>query len=151
MEKRFKALRGHLDTNGKLLSSELLPDRQLPVIMDKAFRFHSLGELINNTHLLNFMRIAEHNPDTTFTLWSKRKDVVANVLSEYPKPKNLILIYSTTALNLADPEKPPFFDKTFTVHVKGENTDLLNCSGKCQDCMVCYTDSNVTDIHERLK
>jgi hypothetical protein len=62
--------------NSEILSQALLTARQLPVINERYFRFHGHGELINATHYQNLCRIAEHNPATTFALWTKRRNLV---------------------------------------------------------------------------
>ena len=150
MEKRFSNLRGKLLSNSTKLSSFPLAEDEMPVINDKVFRFHSLGELINEQHFENFLAIAERNPGTTFSLWSKRKKLVADVLKTRPKPPNLILIYSTTAMDISTPVLPPYFDRVFTVHTK-VSTANINCVSKCRECMMCYSPSGAVVINERLK
>ena len=150
MEKRYHSLRARLIQNHELLSAAPLKDREIPVIMERFFRLHSLGELINATHLLNFMAIADKNPGTTFSLWTKRKELVARVLATSTKPPNLILIYSITGLDVDNPRLPKHFDKTFGVFTKDSTADL-NCHGKCKDCMKCYNHDTETQIQERLK
>jgi hypothetical protein len=80
--------------NSEVLSQALLTARQLPVINERYFRFHGHGELINATHYQNLCRIAEHNPATTFALWTKRRNLVKG-----NKPANLILIYSNPTID----------------------------------------------------
>lgn len=142
--------------NGRILSERLLEDREIPYIADKVFRFHSHGELINDIHFQNLVKICQLNPGTTFTLWTKVPQVVIEVLDEIGKPENLILILSDMYLDRvgALPPVPRYFDKTFSVWTEkgAENGDItINCKKKCRDCMLCYQKNNVNRIHELVK
>ena len=44
----------------------------LPVINAAFVRLNGHGELINETHFVNIIRLARKNPYTTFALWTKR-------------------------------------------------------------------------------
>ena len=50
-----------LQRNSDLLARELLTDRQVPFINASIFRFSAHGELINEIHLQNLIKIAELN------------------------------------------------------------------------------------------
>ena len=123
------------------------------------FRFHGHGELINMTHLWNFVQIARANPQTTFALWTKRKDFIKKMMTQQKytsipsgKPNNMILIYSNPKINCVQIEPPRFFDKVFNnVSVKGYKNE--NCTGqKCIECLACYKkDSGIDSIIERVK
>lgn len=152
MEKRFKGLRTNINTNSELLSSSILDGHDLPFINANVFRFHSTGELINDTHFINFINIAKKNPHCFFTLWTKRKSIINKVLSTTDKPANLSLIYSISKLNVSSPILPKNFDKTFSVHTKANPSKVgINCTGKCASCMLCYSNNAVTSINEVLK
>ena len=87
---------------------------------------------------------------TTFTLWTKRKNIVNKVLGKRRKPKNLILIYSNPHVDKLDVDLPKHFDKVFNNVSK--HTDEVNCSKKCLECMMCYTLGNkTTQIIEVIK
>ena len=79
---------------------------------------------------------------TTFTLWTKRKNIVNRVLKNRTKPKNLILIYSNKYVDRLDIKLPKHFDKVFNNVSK--HTNDVNCSKKCLECMMCYTLGNKT-------
>ena len=141
------SLERKLLANGALLSSrELLPE-ELPKLNARYARFSSFGEIINVQHYLNLCAIAKHNPYTTFGLWTKRY----NIIKKYPKVENIKYIFSVEKV---DNDKPlpaeilEFFDKTFSVVSKGEPA---NCFGSCIDCLVCYTDNEITSIREHIK
>ena len=112
-------------------------------------RFSAHGELINVDHAVNLFQICDSSPNTTFTLWTKRYNIVWRAIEYYKKPKNLILIYSAISL---DQKKtlPMHFDKVFIVQAK--KNDKTNCFGKCIDCLKCYTKTDTTThIYEEIK
>ena len=128
--------------NSKYLSSKIHPREYLPPCPSTVGRFHSHGELINSIHLENILNICKNQPMTTFTLWTKRKNIVNRVLGNRGKPKNLILIYSNPHVDKLDVDLPKHFDKVFNNVSK--HTDKVNCSKKCLECMMCYTLGNKT-------
>jgi hypothetical protein len=150
MQKRYKNLDIAISKNGPLLSDGPLPIRYVPVINAIAFRFHSFGELINLQHLENYATIASYNPDTFFTLWTKRKDIVnAYFKAGNVKPDNLSFIFSSSIIGKIE-KLPIHFDKVFTAHNKNTK-ETINCHSKCIDCMVCYSKNDVIYINEIKK
>lgn len=131
------------------LTEREITQRETPVINAQIFRFDSYGELHNRVHFENLIRICEYNPETIFTLWTKRKDVVHSVLKQRDKPTNLILIYSSAYLDKSV-RVPKNFDKVFTVHSKNSTTDI-NCHGSCNTCRLCYSHNSVRYINEIVK
>ena len=136
--------------NSKYLSTKIHPREYLPICPSNVGRFHSHGELINSIHLENIMNICLNQPMTTFTLWTKRANIVSRVLKNRGKPKNLILIYSNKYIDRLDIKLPKHFDKVFN-NVSSWTSDV-NCEGKCLDCMKCYTLVETTEqIIEEIK
>lgn len=134
--------------NGVELSSS--PLKRIPKLKVKVMRLHAFGELINRTHLNNFKMIAENNPDTLFTLWTKRK----NLFKDFIKPSNMILIYSEPKVNKVCKNVPENFDKIFAVFNKKfakENNIDINCEKKCITCMKCYSHNSIQIINELMK
>ena len=139
-----------LQRNSDLLARELLTDRQVPFINASIFRFSAHGELINEIHLQNLIRIAELNQGCTFALWTKRKDIVNKVLARQSKPANLILIFSNSVIDKVITKKPLHFDKTFNNVSKQHEGQ--NCTGqRCIDCRACYTHGGTDTIIEAFK
>ena len=136
------------ERNSVLLSAALIPAERLPVINAAIFRFHGHGELINPTHLENFYRIAEKNPATTFSLWTKRRDLIR---SGRAAPANFILIYSNPSLSKLMTKPPARFDKVFN-NVKVDYAGPANCTGqRCIDCRICYTQGGENVVIEHVK
>ena len=152
MEKKYKSLRINIQANGDMLSSRILERHELPRINDLAFRFHSTGELINEIHFINFINISIDNPRTRFVLWTKRNDIVQKTLNKRSLPVNFKLVFSNAKIDSKDIKPPKHFIKVFSVYSKDNPTEAtINCQGKCQDCMKCYTDNSITNIRELMK
>jgi hypothetical protein len=140
--------------------------RNIPILTNKDFvpslvnrkvmRFHSYGELINETHFINFIKIALVNKGTFFALWTKRKDIVQRYLRKGGIiPSNMNLIYSTPEIDKGNTKAPKGFDKVFNVFSKekAESGEInINCGGKkCLDCMICYGKNDIEVINEKAK
>ena len=141
-----------MDINSKLLSEALIPYRELPKFNALYVRFNSFGELINLIHLKNLIRICNNNKRTTFTLFTKRNNLIDKILN---KPRNLILIYSNPIMNKVLTKLPNNFNKVFNVvdsdYIR-DNQTLINCQKSCFTCLKCYNTRNREKIIiERLK
>ena len=150
-----KNMQPALQRNSDALSTRMLAEPELPRVTDTVFRFDAHGELINATHLHNLVLIVEHNPGTSFALWTKRNDLVRTYFDVRAKPTNLILIYSNPKIGNIMKRPPTHFDRTFNNVPEHEHKDQQNCTGqKCKDCMLCYTPvhaNGVTTIVEMVK
>lgn len=132
--------------------SKLIPIDQLPKFPnDRYMRHDGHGELVNSNHFANVCNLAIVNPQTTFTLWTKRTDIVRRHLRNNAKPDNLILIWSNPKIGTIKPV-PRLFDKVFNVVQKDQHIDRQNCTGqKCIDCLACYTHKGASVIVEAIK
>lgn len=136
--------------NGNILSSCILPEVILPFFNDAFFRFSAHGELINDNHFINLLNICKKNPHCTFSLWTKRRDIINRVFGKgYKKPKNLILVYSEPAVNHIHKKIPRHFDKIFIV--LDHDSSLINCENRCISCLKCYKRGGDNVIIERKK
>ena len=123
--------------NSDILSGGLL-GYPLPQFNSLYVRFDGHGELINETHFINYLLITEHNPKTTFSLFTKRHRLVKKVLETRKKPQNLILVYSNPLVDRITDKIPYYFDKVFNTTTEKSTRD--NCTGrKCIECLACYT------------
>ena len=124
------------EKNSILLKSNIL--KAIPQFNTLYFRFYGHGELINETHFINYLLITEHNPKTTFSLFTKRHKLVKRVLETRKKPQNLILVYSNPIVDRITDKKPQYFNKVFNTTTEKSTRD--NCTGrKCIECLACYT------------
>lgn len=152
-----KSVATALQRNSDLLTSKVLHPDALPIINSAFFRFNAHGELDLDKqkatiNLENYVNIAIKNPHCTFSLWSKRFDIIKPFFDKHEKPKNLILIYSTPLTNHILKKTPKYFDKTFNT-VKGDlHKEQQNCTGqKCKDCLLCYKKDTTSIIVEKVK
>ena len=132
--------------NSKLLSNKDID--YIPYINQSLFRFNAHGELINELHLNNLVKITKKNPQCIFTLWTKRKDIITNYFLYNDKPKNLILIYSNALVDTIK-NPPMFFDKSF--NNVSSDSNKINCKDKCINCRLCYSKNDVKIIIEKKK
>ena len=156
-----EGLKNHLEHNSKLLSSKILPKKDLPLINALYFRFQSFGDLINMTHLRNLVRIARKNPKVNFALWTKRTDLIKqylyhfDILNDIEFPPNIIVIYSNPMLDAPMFEVPNGFDKVFQVFNRDfveKEIIFINCgANNCLECKKCYEFNNTYIINELVK
>ena len=125
----------------------------LPVVNAAFVRLNGHGELINDTHYQNIIRLARKNPHTTFALWTKRASIVRQYQARpiHGMPTNLILVFSNPRIDKVI-GVPRGFHKVFNNVSKG-STEPQNCTGrKCMDCLACYRkDSGIDVIVEMVK
>lgn len=148
--------------NGVILSSRILPEEDIPFVNARYFRFEAFGDLINETHLENYLNIARKNPHCMFTLWTKMYDLVYRYFKTHEAPNNFTLIISSLMVNQqVDISKMKALGtvkrlKVFTVYDKKYAKDhkiVINCGGrKCLKCLRCYAkESEEEVVNELLK
>lgn len=139
------------DRNGKKLSeSEVQPGEMPRFAPGEWVRLLPHGELINDTMMENFVKIAKHNHWNRFVLWTKRKDIVKN----FEIPANMFIIYSNPNLNRYSDNIPEKFHGIFNVFTEEyalHNNIDINCMQKCIECMKCYSGTSGLVINEMLK
>ena len=152
-----KNMQASLQRNTDLLNSKVLHPDALPIINSAFFRFNAHGELAldkkqGTINLENYVNIAIKNPHCTFSLWTKRFDIIKPYFDQHDKPKNLILIYSSPLTNHIMTKIPKHFDKTFNTVVETDFVEKQNCTGqKCKDCLLCYKKDTTSIIVEKVK
>jgi hypothetical protein len=158
--KMRNALKERLEDNANIMSKRLLEEHEIPVITDAIFRFESFGDLYNETHFENYIKICNKNPNTKFALYTKNVWILRQVFNNrgVEKPKNLSIVVSSPLLNketsLYDDETP-FVDHVFTVYDKNyiaKNNININCGAKsCLGCQICYHTDTEFHVSEKLK
>jgi len=126
-----RSLAAKLEMNTRLLTEA--PLETVPKNLPRYVRLHSFGELINDQHMENFIEIALANPQTTFSLLTKRPEIVARYIDVMPY--NIVLTYSSPWLDApASAQIPSNFDHSYSVFSVGEP-----CGTECLKCLKCYT------------
>lgn len=154
MEKRYTALTNALLRNSTALSTDYLQAEDIPTIDANYCRLEAFGDLINETHLLNYITIVNSNPHTMFALWTKNFAICSRVFAQIEKPTNLHVVASSPMLNTPINE-PVWADATFTVWTSEEiaqaHGESINCGKrKCIECLACYKGTK-TRVNELLK
>ena len=141
--------------NTKLLSESIIPIKQLPFINAAMCRLESFGDIVNVTHLQNYINLVKKNNHCMFSLFTKNYTVVFQYFKTHKQPKNLSLVISSLFLNTPfeiNPIKELKLTnlKIFTVYTKAyanKNGVVINCGkNRCIDCRRCYT-RNKTPIY----
>ena len=146
--------------NTELLTSSVIPIKQLPFINATMCRLETFGDIVNATHLQNYINLIKKNSHCMFSLFTKNYTVVFDYFKTHKQPKNLSLVISSLLLD--EPFGLEFLPeyltnvKIFTVYskpfAKGNNV-TINCGkNRCVDCRRCYTkNKNPIFISEILK
>lgn len=143
------ALQRNSDLLSKPVSDAILKATR---ILDSFLRINAHGELINEQHLANIVRLAELKTHCNVTVWTKRADIVRKFFNVHDKPDNLILIFSNSLIGNIMKKPPKYFDKTFNNVPESMHKDKQNCTGqKCADCLLCYKKNGVDTIVEKVK
>lgn len=153
MMKMRKACNPRFTNNGNILSSGEIYEKDIEDLSKaKYIRFHSHGELLNKQHLENFYKIADMYSEKSFSLFTKRIDLVWN--SDKQIPENVVMVFSNYRVDNKLNKVPRKFDKVFSVFTKDYaiKKDLeINCHGKCITCLKCYTNNDVEFVNEIIK
>ena len=156
--KCYKSMVKCFKENTEILTTQLFPVEEMPIINTLYFRFESFGDLINETQAINYFNICKKNPAVKFALWTKNPWIIERAIKAgNEKPENLQIVLSSPILNKAIEEKAvskyPFIDKIFTVYDKEESKNVnINCGAKkCLTCGLCYNKNEVRYINETLK
>lgn len=141
--------------NTELLSSSVIPIKQLPFINAAMCRLETFGDITNATHLHNYVNLIKKNNHCMFSLFTKNYTVVFDYFKTHKQPKNLSIVISSLLVN--QPFDTSFLKdipltniKIFTVYSKPfakDNNVIINCGkNRCVDCKRCYT-KNKAPIH----
>ena len=141
--------------NTELLTKSVIPTHQLPFINAAMCRLESFGDIINATHLQNYINLVKKNNHCVFSLFTKNYMVVFDYFKTHKQPKNLSIVLSSLLLN--QPFDVNYLTETkltnvkiFTVYTKvyaKGNGIVINCGkNRCIDCRRCYI-KNKTPIY----
>lgn len=144
--------------NWDLMTAEVYPVGDFPLLNADLFRIEAFGDVGNETQVENYIHFANKNQRTTFAWWSKNPEIIDPVVRRVGKPKNVIFIYSSRKVNECESDilaKYEWLDKVFTVHsaeYARKHGVKINCGGrKCIECRRCYTRKTGKFVNELLK
>jgi len=164
MLNRYPRLKKALRFNSEVLSTRVLTSSECKALEKKingkknlvGLRFNSIGELINDYHVINLNNIAyEIDPVIPITLWTKRPNLLFKVLNT-PLFK---VVQSHKILNqfLFPEDCDDRVQHTFNVFddetkmkdamdfVELCDRKCIECHGKCNECMICYSHIDSTE------
>lgn len=133
--------------NTDLLSSSIIPTKQLPFINAALCRLESFGDITNATHLHNYINLIRKNNHCTFSLFTKNYAMVLSYFKEHKQPRNLSIVFSSLMLNtpfdIAPIQQLGLTNvKIFTVYTRkyaDKNGITITCGkNRCIDCQKCY-------------
>lgn len=163
----------HYARNTELLSQSEIPDCYLPRFYADVARFETHGDWVNLQSALNEIKIARFNPATHFTVWTKRLDILWELVKrKIAQPENFHVKLSSPLLNACLPQQIKqqlqaggWTVTYFTVmslealknqygleHLVLHGDEIITCGGRdCRSCMRCYGDHPMEDVTELLK
>lgn len=163
---RYKSQGEKLIRNTALWTKTLYSPSYMPEIKSDLFRLEAFGDIINTTQVLNYFALCIRNPRVKFALWTKNPQIVWQALETngYKKPQNLVIVYSSPALNRpADnmlklytmPNGRGMIDKVFTVYTADaieRDGVRINCGARsCNSCRRCYSKRTGAFVNEKIK
>ena len=141
------------ENNLELLSSDPVKywsDVNDAVKMNRFFRFHVSGDIVNDLYFLDMVYTAENNPHCEILAFTKQYDIVNLYLDQHNGilPNNLHIIFSRwdPAWNVTI--KNPYDLPMSAVIFKGDDADQFEkiCPGNCFECAArgcgCWTLKN---------
>ena len=159
-EKLYKQMQPLLEENTKVLTTVLIPKKDMPFLVSESgyFRFEAFGDLINEIQVANYFNMAAANPHMHCALWTKNPWIIRKAIATYnlKKPRNLAIIGSAYYLNTPMAyEAFPFIDKVFTVYTRKyirETGIEINCGSRdCAGCGRCYENYGGREVNEQKK
>ena len=154
---RYDNTAAALESNYYLLNESILSDDMLPVFGNVRFvRIESFGDLASVNQAVNYIHIANANPDVTFAWWTKNPRFINVAMLITGRPENVIFIESSPYINKQAKKSYDWIDKIFTVYdaetIQEKRIDI-NCGARCcMTCRRCYSKSNTeTIVNEKLK
>lgn len=153
----WKTMRPAMENNFRILTTQIIPIEDLPVLNYSIFRIESFGDIANTIHAINYLNLIKKNPQTFFGWWTKNPDFIAKALKEtgYEKPDNCNILRSSLFINKPIKAYYPFVDKVFTVYDKTTIATKgieINCGARsCLKCRKCYEKNDIINVNEQLK
>lgn len=118
------------------------------MMISRFFRFHVAGDIPDQEYLYAMIRVTERNPHCQVLCFTKRYELVNNLLSCGVKlPSNLHLIFSGwVGLEMANPFSLPEAHVHYRDGTTTARADAIPCPGNCTECALtdggCWTLQN---------
>lgn len=109
----------------------------------KYFRWHSAGDIVDDTYLLGMVDVAKKCKNVKFLCFTKKFDIVNNYLKDNKLPNNLKIVFSAwnKAFKVPNPYQLPVAYVCFKNKVLNPEIPELSipCEGQCYKCQSCWS------------
>ena len=113
------------------------------LISYKFFRWHTVGDIVDENYLLGMIKTAKKSKQVKFLCFTKKFDLINNYLNSGAKiPSNLKIVFS--AWHKGFKVDNPYNFPVAYVYFKNQdlNPDIpalaIPCKGHCPDCLACW-------------
>ena len=142
LERIRKSVREAYESNYKLLLEE--PDTywrevNATVMLNRYFRFHVSGDIVDMDYLVNMVKVAKDNPHCQILCFTKQYELVNEYLDNHEEgfPSNLHIIFSIwDGMECHNPHNLPEAHVRYRDGHTTARDDAYECGGNCADCAV---------------
>lgn len=142
LERIRKSVREAYESNYKLLLEE--PDTywrevNATVMLNRYFRFHVSGDIVDMDYLVNMVKVAKDNPHCQILCFTKQYELVNEYLDNHKEgfPSNLHIIFSVwDGMECPNPHNLPEAHVRYRDGHTTARDDAYECGGNCADCAV---------------
>lgn len=148
IEQRRKSVRDAYQNNLNILNTEpetYWREVEASIMMSRFFRFHVSGDIPDATYLCRMVEIAERNKHCEILCFTKKYDIVNNLLLCGIKiPNNLHMIFSAwQGLKMENPNNLPEAHVRYRDGTTTASPGAKECGGNCTECAItddgCWT------------
>lgn len=142
IERLRKNVREAYESNYRLLMED--PDTywrevNATVMLNRYFRFHVSGDIVDMDYLVNMVKVAKDNPHCQILCFTKQYELVNEYLdnNEEGFPSNLHIIFSVwDGVECPNPHNLPEAHVRYRDGHTTARDDAYECGGNCTDCAV---------------
>lgn len=142
IERLRKNVREAYESNYRLLMED--PDTywrevNATVMLNRYFRFHVSGDIVDMDYLVNMVKVAKDNPHCQILCFTKQYELVNEYLdnNEEGFPSNLHIIFSVwDGMECPNPHNLPEAHVRYRDGHTTARDDAYECGGNCTDCAV---------------
>lgn len=142
IERLRKNVREAYESNYRLLIED--PDTywrevNATVMLNRYFRFHVSGDIVDMDYLVNMVKVAKENPHCQILCFTKQYELVNEYLdnNEEGFPSNLHIIFSVwDGMECPNPHNLPEAHVRYRDGHTTARNDAYECGGNCTDCAI---------------
>lgn len=114
-----------------------------PLITHKFFRWHAVGDIVDERYLIGMIRVAKKCKSTKFLCFTKKFDLVNEYMTQGGSiPSNLKIVFSAWSKGFKV-DNPYNFPVAYVFFKKADmNPNIpemaIPCKGHCPECLACW-------------